>query len=813
MMREERHQGFRRSWPPREWAGVRRVMAGVILVAAAIGSSQGSGAADAARGAAGTVTPQSGSGVERRQAPGGPIPALRWQERSDWINVRTNVTPTAVGDGRADDTAAIQAALDRLAAARREGSPVGGDSAVYFPPGTYRITRTLSLTGPILGALVVGSGRETRLVWDGEPGGKMLLLNGVAYSSFVGLQLEGRGRAAVGFWYRSERRFQTEVTHRHLAFRGFTDAGVLEDPTRAQALAETTFENCLFEECRRGVAFPQFNDYNYTFDGCEFRRCDIGIECVHGNFYARNCHFEESGTVDILDGSEHGSSVRRCTSRGSRAFIARTSTVAPITIQDCHVEGWTNPDGAVLLSRPPALIFDCVFTRPPRDAQGIAGVPVRAHSEGQRVIVSANRAVGAAGLFGDSPRPRLYVVPEGRRRGAVRSASQSFLTERARVPRRVFDARREFGARGDGSADDTAAVQKAIDAAAAASGGSIAYLPAGEYVITRTLRISGREFFVGGSGWSTRLVWKGPAGGTIVEVRDPRRVTLENIAIGHGDSGGSNGRDIHQAGSGHRSHMTYDGVYVYGMYQKQPFRQGLWLTGLGERDTVVMPHVQGNLRLVDCGRATILANCSYEGSVVVEGKDRRRDGLLGFQTRLATIVPYSLYLRDSHGVVMSDFYVEQSDSGYRFEGAPGDPPGRATIQGAKVQFTVPSGDPHGNLTFDIRGYHGEVFFGPNQFYTDPKLKRIRQQGDSPIRLFLLGCAWYDTRPDVQMTAAARLFTIGNEALGMQTVQYDAPDAMTTETLRALSRALDDLRRLGEADLRLNHVAANRGRRE
>ena len=36
------------------------------------------------------------------------IPELAWEPRSDWINVRS-VQPAAVGDGVADDTAAIQA--------------------------------------------------------------------------------------------------------------------------------------------------------------------------------------------------------------------------------------------------------------------------------------------------------------------------------------------------------------------------------------------------------------------------------------------------------------------------------------------------------------------------------------------------------------------------------------------------------------------------------------------------------------------------------------------------------------------------------
>jgi hypothetical protein len=52
------------------------------------------------------------------------IPNLAWQERSDWINVKTDVVPAALGNGQADDTAAIQAALDRGRQSR----------AVYLPP-------------------------------------------------------------------------------------------------------------------------------------------------------------------------------------------------------------------------------------------------------------------------------------------------------------------------------------------------------------------------------------------------------------------------------------------------------------------------------------------------------------------------------------------------------------------------------------------------------------------------------------------------------------------------------------------------------
>jgi len=732
------------------------------------------------------------------------IPALRWEERSDWISVKTDIAPAAEGDGRADDTVAIQTALSGV----RDGS------VLYFPPGTYRITAPLVLKNSTgtrwIGGLIVGSGRDTKWVWDGADGGRMLILNGIAYSRFVGFELDGRGRAGVGFHYQATQGFQTEVTHRHLAFRGFTNAAVLEDhPNEGQALAETTFENCLFERCERGVACLQFNDYDYTFDGCEFRACGVAIDCNHGNFYVRNCHFEGSRVVDIRDGSEHCSSIRRSTSTGSRAFVRRSSSVAPLTIQDCQVEGWKDREGAILLSRPPALLFDCVFTDPPRDGPPAGLAPVHVASEGQRLLVSGNQVHGATELT-QGAQPTLITIPAGQRTGVIRSASRRFLTDQVRLPGRVFDARRDFGARGDGIADDTTAIQKTMDAAAAVAGGAIAYLPTGRYVISSTLRISGKDYFVGGSGWCTAMIWKGPEGGVMVEVRDPQRVILEDLMMGAHDAGAMrNGIDIEQIGSTNGSHMTYDGVYVFGMYQKAPLRKGLRFTNLTEKDVVVMPHVQGNLRFVNCGRATVLANCSYEGSVVVEGKDQARDGLLGFQTRLATIVSHGLYLRDNHSIVMSDFYVEQADNGYLFEGAPEDPPGRATITGAKFHsFTAD--DPEKNNLLDIRNYRGLIAIGPYQFYQEPRRMRMKQQGEAPVDLLVWGSSWYGAKPDAQLGPAARLASVGNESYGaapavdLATEQKFFAEAPTESALAQLNRALDDLRRLGEADVRLNH---------
>lgn len=204
------------------------------------------------------------------------IPSLAWQKRSDWINVKTDVTPAAVGDGQADDTAAIQAALDCK----------GDGRTVYLPPGAYRITKTLVFQGPRHGCLVVGHGRDTRLVWDGPEGGRMFWSNGVAYSRYVGLSWDGRGKAAVGFDHAAQQRFETEVRHEHEAFRNFTGFGIRVGHEQTVASAEILYHNCLFENCGTALALLTFNDYDNTIDGCEFRNCGTGVLDNKGNFYA-----------------------------------------------------------------------------------------------------------------------------------------------------------------------------------------------------------------------------------------------------------------------------------------------------------------------------------------------------------------------------------------------------------------------------------------------------------------------------------------------------------------------------------------------
>jgi hypothetical protein len=716
------------------------------------------------------------------------IPELQWEPRSDWINVRTAVTPGAKGDGIQDDTAAIQAALNKI----QDGV------TIYFPPGTYKITKTLtSPEGRFLGVSLIGHGRTTTLAWDGEEKGRMFWTrDGMPNSRYVGLSWDGRNKAAVGFDHACLKIYETEIRHQYEAYRNFTEAGIRVGHKQVLATAETLYDQCLFEDCKTGVIISTFNDLDHTFSGCEFRRCGKGVFSGFGsNFYLRDSHFEASTEADVeWMGGEGASSIRRCTSLNSERFLHSRSPVGPMMVQDCQVGGWTSKAGAVVLSGAPVVMFDCVFTNGPT-----AEAPVRTIGGELRLFLSNNKPAGSTNLVQGSPPVTIYEVPAGTRGGSLQSPVQSFLKSQARIPGKVFDVKRDFGGKGDGATDDTAAIQKAIDAARAHGKGAIAYLPGGRFVVTNTLTLTGSDYYVGGSGYRTALLWRGKEGGTIIDIRDPDRITLENIAVGHHDCGtGNNAIDIQQTGTGKPSFMTYDRVWVWGMYQYQPLERGLRLDNLGKEDRVLFREVNGNLHFTDCAQSTVYLGLSYEGTILLQGKSTKRDGFIGGTARLGTATDPALWLKDNHSIVMSDFYVESSRHYLRMEGDEKLPAGRVTLQGAKFELAIAT-----NNGVEINNYRGELALGPFLFYVLNPLHRVVHQGTAPLDMVLWGSVFYESRPDFKMAPSAKVMQVGNLPVGEKS--SPVPDKGVAEALPLLTRAFDDLRRLGEIDMQMNYT--------
>lgn len=731
------------------------------------------------------------------------IAELRWEKRSDWMDVRDF---GAKGDGRTDDTEAIQKALDAMEYG----------STLFFPPGAYVITRTLILHSSgqrIIGGALIGCGKSTRIVWDGpaDPGIPMLLIkSGMCHiGRYIGIVWDGRGKAGVGIEHRSDN-FETEVLHFNEAFLNFTNSGI-KIGAGVQQSAEMRIENCLFENCETGIAYLNFNDYDITINGCEFRECGVGIRDNHGNGYIRNCRFLNSKIADLQLHSEHGSSIRRCISHGSHTFLIYTSIVAPLVIQQCHISGWKNPDGAIVLgNNAPILIMDTTFSEPPN-----TNPPIDA--KGKTIILSGNRFRENRDKIVGGDTSSVIEIPPGKEKVKEIPLDISFLKENIAIPRKVFDARVHFGAKGDGRTDDTEAIQRTIDTARRYGRNCIAYIPKGTYLVSKTIEITGSNYHVSGCGTGTNILWKGEEGGTVFHIKSPENIVVENLRIGWDipKSQLREGIDILQTSTpGKKSFILYEGICVYGMYQNDPGRGGLHLVNLSKDDRVVINHLCGNLTLRNCGNARILVNQSYNGNLIVEGKEKERKGFIGFLNRFTPDKPFTLYVKDNQSLVIGDYYVEQCEGVAYIEGEPDAPAGKIVIQGAKFHWW--EREPP-IVPILIKNYKGLIMMAPEQFYSIPATPLISFSGRNDCDLIFLGAMWYPSTPPEENFKVAsepsaippRLYSIGCKVSGWdETTTREKFERLFNKlekrVLEKVAEGLDELRRLGNMDLEFNH---------
>jgi len=733
------------------------------------------------------------------------IPELDWpEERSDWINVKTDVTPAAIGDGVADDTKALQEALDQIT------PDTGIKKTVYLPPGTYRITHTLQLTTQeylIQGGLVLGHGRATRIVWDGNEGGTMLWTTKAGYIRYIGQIWDGKGKAAIGIYHHSDVQ-QRLVRHRNQAFLNFTDAGIRTDTGPTDGVF---FENCLFENCTNGVsigALGYAGCYLNWFDGCEFRNCGRGIYCYAGNIGVRNCHFEGSTNTDIFASVDvHGKQIRRCSSIDSRKFLTDDMDWDgrwgnPQIVEDCHISGWTEPNGAIILgTRGPTTIFDCNFTNPPNYNKPPIRL-VNPDSMKQLLVISDCCSPGTAELYYADPNgSHVTEVPAGDYSPFISLGTRSFLKSEWHIPGKVFDAKEDFNAVGNEIVDDTNAIQETINAARNEANDAIAYIPEGIYKVTRTIDVNGADYFIGGAGVrGTVINYFGSEGGVVFNVNDPCNIVMEFIHILMNDICDMTTIPVRQTGSSGNSFILYDGVYG----PRHTGQLGWEFENLPYGAKVHLLEVGGSLDIKNSSRATILVN-AFDASkchVVVEGNEPNRDGFLGITAGYSDEEPYQLHVKDNQSIVWANWYQESAYRHIKLEGDANLPAGHVSVAGMKTfsweQDFITIDNYKGNF------FHSGSAIGwnPPGGYAYNQPVEVNQTGTNPVNMMFVGEMFYYKDPIFVYDAnAATLILVENIVLDSNDAKHCVGNVGDPNKVRD---AFDDFRKLGEVDLLFNH---------
>lgn len=436
---------------------------------------------------------------------------------TSWLDVKRDFH--AAGDGKTDDTGALQAALDEAARGTR-------NSTLFLPAGVYCITRPLTVNYAINISVIGADPKKTTVFWAGRANNSMLRLNGVAYSKFNRIAFEGRGLADAAVdqsWDGKHPYFDTSNEYADDIFKDVNFG--IRGGAAGHGFAETSIRRSQFLRCRiAGISLGNFNALDIWINGCYFEDCGTGVTNTlgAGNFKVYHCGFRRSTTADMSMSNTGEFSVRQNTSYGSsRFFVAGfTRNPAPTTIEDNTIIDPNYTDAVTINNQGPVIIEGNTV----RSAVNASGPVIRMNADGicynNTFTVDDPVATGGRNLIQNN---RIEALAD----------MKHILLPIPSVPlpttiRPIIEVP---------AGSDVAAIQAAIiHAMKLKRRRPVVHLSYGRYTINSTIHIpAGSDLQLVGDGFgdhnSTFLIWSGVQGQPMLQIEGPSRCTLRDFSL------------------------------------------------------------------------------------------------------------------------------------------------------------------------------------------------------------------------------------------------------------------------------------------
>ena len=500
---------------------------------------------------------------------------------SSWADVKRDFG--AIGDGKADDTAAIQRGLDALQHHKTY-------CVLFIPSGTYRITATLRTTRKAhtdyMTSIIGEDPATTTIRWEGPKDG-VLFYHDAWYAKISRLTLDGAGKAKIALGYGDG--FSTYNETSDMVFKDVALGIFLGMGTAGQA--ENAVLRCKFLRCSEaGVCTTNFNSMDIWVWNSLFEDCGYGLHNKAGNFHVYHNLFYRSKIMDIGTNNLMVFAIVNNTSIGSKCFLDWRSQMiwgAPTAITGNRIIDPVDDIAMHLGNGGPFLVMDNIFK-----GRTATKTPQIEMTWGDQTFV------------GNTYTSTNPLVLAGRRRSIDGATVDPLTIDRSpprqpptprRFERTVFEV--DLGS-------DAVAIQRLIDEAAGLKGKRpVVHIPMGKFRIDRTLQIpDASDLQLVGDGASeiaTVLEWAGKAGEPMLRLAGPARASIRDLYLAAGNGIGIVAEECDQRGG----KVFADQLNVTGISPTVRSSTGVWLDGIEESD-VQLRDLQGGSSMANWIKVT-----------------------------------------------------------------------------------------------------------------------------------------------------------------------------------------------------------------